>query len=367
MFKKEMSELKKFFKPNAQAISKIATCCVDTDKNVTSMQIRAFQMLPEEEMFKYLAILQKCLSGTENKNLYVTGMNDECPNQKKAFLQLRDQGLNDDQIYDVMNAIIAAYNYPSHYVIIIADATYDIPVKTKDENRLDDSEEVYHFLIGTICPLELSVPGLYYNQDKASLENRIQDRIVQMPLHGFLYPAFTNRTTDIHNLVYYTKKAEDRQENLLTCLTGNDAPSTPATQKEIFADLCEEFFDKHTSCETMVEINEQIAQMMDDQGDGMAVGKRELAKIFRIAAPDNTNNEQFDQLYDKIVGKETLLLNNIADTSKVEIQTDTALVRTKQCHAAMLETKMIDGRRCLIVPYDGVVTVNGVAVTPMGA
>ena len=51
------------------------------------------------------------------------------------------------------------------------------------------------------------------------VENRIQDWVVEEPLHGFLFPAFNDRQTDIHGMLYSARKAEELQPDFMESMS----------------------------------------------------------------------------------------------------------------------------------------------------
>lgn len=67
----------------------------------------------------------------------------------------------------------------------------------------------------SICPVKLDKAGLCYNAEKNSIEDRSRDWIVQAPDAGFLFPAFNDRNTDLHSMLYYTRNPEILQPALL--------------------------------------------------------------------------------------------------------------------------------------------------------
>ena len=69
MNKREITEIKKLFTKERCCINRLAGCYVDGEKNKLLEFREAFLSLPEEEMFKYLDIFRKSLSGTIGKNL----------------------------------------------------------------------------------------------------------------------------------------------------------------------------------------------------------------------------------------------------------------------------------------------------------
>lgn len=61
MNKREVQEIKKQFTPENCAITRIAGCYVDGEKEKKMEDEQAFLSLPEEEMFKYFDIFRKTL------------------------------------------------------------------------------------------------------------------------------------------------------------------------------------------------------------------------------------------------------------------------------------------------------------------
>lgn len=86
-----------------------------------------FLNLYEDEYFKCLEIAKKVLSGTIGNNILI---------------------------------------------LVFYDA-YDVITKTTDNARIDESEDVYEYVLCAICPVSLSDPSLRYSEG----ENKIKARI----------------------------------------------------------------------------------------------------------------------------------------------------------------------------------------------
>ena len=69
----------------------------------------------------------------------------------------------------------------------------------------DASDYVYEFIQCTICPVKLSKAGLCYNSMTNVIENRTRDWLVEAPVNSFIFPAFNDRNTDIHSLLFYAR------------------------------------------------------------------------------------------------------------------------------------------------------------------
>ena len=221
MNKKEIAEIKKQFTPDRCAITRICGCYVNSEKEKQLEMKEAFLSLSDEEMFKYFDIFRKTLSGTIGKNL----LNMEFPLQQELeggtqefLLKLRDSGLKDEELVtQFYDRVISSYDFGENYLILLIHAAYDIPGKTNDGLDMDDaSTDVYQYVLCSICPVKLSKAALCYNAQNNTIEERIRDWIVDMPSLGFLFPAFNDRNTDLHSLLYYSKNAEELHQTSST-------------------------------------------------------------------------------------------------------------------------------------------------------
>lgn len=168
----------------------------------------AFLALPEEEAFKYFDIFKKTLSGSIGKNMLNMEfpLDAEMPGGTQEFLlKLRDSRLEDDMLLEEFyDKVIATYEYAENYYIILIHAAYDVPGRTSDDLEMDDaSDEVYQHILMSICPVSLSKAGLSYNVEENCIQDRIRDWIVDKPDKGFLFPAFNDRSTDLHSALLH--------------------------------------------------------------------------------------------------------------------------------------------------------------------
>ena len=207
MNKKEILEIKKLLKKDDTRIDRICGCYVDANKEKIAVMREAFLSLPEEEMFKYSDLFRKSLSGSLGKNLINMEfpLAEEAEGGRQAFLLSLLQGdLKDDAAADAFfDRVIDTYLYAENYLILLVHGVYDVPGRASDLTEMEDaSEEVYRFLLCCICPVSLDKPGLCYDAASNSFIDRTLDRMVQMPETAFLYPAFNDRGSDIHSLLY---------------------------------------------------------------------------------------------------------------------------------------------------------------------
>ena len=73
--------------------------------------------------------------------------------------------------------------------------------------------------------------------------------------------------------------------------------------------------------------------------------------------------EHFEASFDHIAGENAeFLVTNIAETRKFSIQTPDVVVKVNPDRADLVETKIIDGKQCLVIEINNQVEVNGVPI-----
>lgn len=374
MRKQEISEIKKLFTPGNCSITRICGCYVECGENKKTEWNQAFLALPEDELYKYFEILRKSLSGTLGKNLLNLEFSEKSRNeggQQEFFLHLRDSKLRDDvlleQFYD---RIIKSYEYVGNYLILLIHDAYDIPGRTRDGIEMEDaSDEVYDYILACICPVDLSQTGLSYNAKENTFQNRLRDWVVGMPDTAFLFPAFNDRSADIHSTLYYSKDAKELKEEFINKMLGCKLPLSAECQKEAFQALVEEVLGDDCSVESVKNIHEKLTktvQKQEDNEEPMALGGEEVKTVFASSGVSNDKMEIFDQCFDEIIGRDTkLLLNNIYSGRNFEVKTQDTVIRVNAGRTDLIKVREIDGRQQLVIDLQGSAEVNGVEVRPM--
>ena len=373
MNKREINEIKKQFTPEHCTITRICGCYVDGDKNKKTELAQTFLMLTEEENFKYFTIFKNTLSGTIGKNL----INMEFPLEQEKeggtqefLLRLKSSKLEDDSLVEQFyDKVIESYEYPENYYIILVYAAYDVPGQTTDgmENE-DASEYVYDYILCSICPVKLTEAGLCYNEKHNSIESRIRDWLVAPPAHGFLFPAFNDRNTDIHGLLYYTKNSEMMQEGFIDQTLGCGAPLSYKAQQETFQDIIENSLGDQCDFETVKTIHENLNDYYEARKDAPEppeLDKMEMKKLLSDSGVKDEQLEIFDTAFDSIVADEErpkFTAATVASTRSFDIKMPDVVIKVKPERTDLVETRNIDGKRYILIEINDNVEVNGINV-----
>lgn len=375
MNKKEIAEIKKIFSPSSCAISRICGCYVDSEKNKKTELKEVFLCLPEEEAFKYFTIFRNGLSGAIGKNL----LNMEFPLHTEAeggiqsfLLKLRDSELKDaaliEEFYD---KVIGSFDYSENYYIVLIHCNYDIPGKSADETDMfDASDSVYEFIQCIICPVKLSKAGLGYNSEENVIENRVRDWLVEAPINGFLFPAFNDRNTDIHSLLFYTKNPEQLPDSLIDEVLGCGIPMSAKSQKENFQAIVEETLGENCDFEAIKNIHENLSELVEETKDEpvpLTLDKYQVKKLLENNGASQEKLKEFDERYKDVenTSEASFMAANVVNTKTFEIKTPDVTIKVAPDKTHLVENRMIDGRPCIVIAIEEELEVDGIKTRPI--
>lgn len=414
MTKKDIMELKRRLKKEECTFTRMCGCYVDSNKNQVVKINETFLNLEDEEFFKYLEIAKKTLSGTVGNNLlelsFTPGEDDS--RLQQFYLALKDSKLKNDALLDrFYELIIEHYSFTGNYLILLFHDAYDVITKTNDNLKIDESEEVYEYLLCAICPVVLSKPGLGYREDENRIGPRIRDWIVSMPDAGFVFPAFCERSSDMQKICYYIKNARDSHPEFIENALGCGPKRTATEQKQTFQSIVKHALgpDEENAGRLLMEIQENLHAIADDEDEDTATDTQPkvlttdaIAEVLSgigldehaASAIEESFNEEFgetlppvknlideravasalrekkeQELAKQVQELQSELIEKSLDASDDEdygpenpVKTYDVVLRVKPEKATRIKAQVIGGQKYLVIPMDEDenVNVNGV-------
>lgn len=367
----DVLEIRKRFKKEKTTIGRITGCYVTgADKKIQTYIDADFVDLEEAEQFKYIEIIKKGLSGVLNKNLLSLKFKEETQGaggQQQSLLALKDSELKNKDMLDAFyQQIIDTYYCVGNYLILLIHDVYDVMTKTEDKMALDESEEVYSYILCCICPVNLSKPGLSYHEEENIIANRNRDWVVDMPDVAFLYPAFNDRSSDVNEILYYVKNIEEMHsefiDNVLGCI--ETVPST--VEKEIFNQIVEEVINDapgYDTFEVVRSINSQLNDMVENMvfSEPMTIQKEDMVDLMVKSGLKEEHIPIVEEKFEKATGDDVKLhIDNIREKKNFEVKSEDMQIKVKSESADIVEIRVIDGRKCLVIPMNSDIEVNGI-------
>ena len=427
MNKKEVLELKRRFKKEAATFTRVCGCYVDGNHNKVCKFGNTFLNLEEDEFYKYLEIANKALSGTIGNNLLELKFpieEEEVGGRQHILMALRASKLEDENLLDTFyDLVIDTYDHAGNYLIVLFHDAYDVMTRTKDNNNLDESEEVYEYLICAICPVDLSKPGLGFLEEEHRIGPRVRDWVVGAVDTAFLFPAFNDRSTDIHSTLFYTKNTKEPHSEFMANGLGCGIERTATEQKMAFHSIVRNVLgaeDEHTD-DVLLDLQQNLSDMIDeyaethdDDEDVFLLDKEVVTKLLADSEISEEKAAKIEKSVDEAFGEKPPAAENVIDSKALvqnelrvekmalenqvgtltvqlnekdealaertsqliekqeeidnyiaETKTYDVVPRVKPEKASQIKSQVINGQKCLVIPMgeDEHATINGVNTT----
>lgn len=427
MNKKEVLELKRRFKKEAATFTRVCGCYVDGNHNKVCKFGNTFLNLEEDEFYKYLEIANKALSGTIGNNLLELKFpieEEEVGGRQHILMALRASKLEDENLLDTFyDLVIDTYDHAGNYLIVLFHDAYDVMSRTSDNNNLDESEEVYEYLICAICPVDLSKPGLGFLEEEHRIGPRVRDWVVGAVDTAFLFPAFNDRSTDIHSTLFYTKNTKEPHSEFMANGLGCGIERTATEQKMAFHSIVRNVLgaeDEHTD-DVLLDLQQNLSDMIDeyaethdDDEDVFLLDKEVVTKLLADSKISEEKAAKIEKSVDEAFGEKPPAAENVIDSKALvqnelrvekmaledqvgtltvqlnekdealaertsqliekqeeidnyiaETKTYDVVLRVKPEKASQIKSQVINGQKCLVIPMgeDEHATINGVNTT----
>ena len=427
MNKKEVLELKRRFKKEAATFTRVCGCYVDGNHNKVCKFGNTFLNLEEDEFYKYLEIANKALSGTIGNNLLELKFpieEEEVGGRQHILMALRASKLEDENLLDTFyDLVIDTYDHAGNYLIVLFHDAYDVMSRTSDNNNLDESEEVYEYLICAICPVDLSKPGLGFLEEEHRIGPRVRDWVVGAVDTAFLFPAFNDRSTDIQSTLFYTKNTKEPHSEFMANGLGCGIERTATEQKMAFHSIVRNVLgaeDEHTD-DVLLDLQQNLSDMIDeyaethdDDEDVFLLDKEVVTKLLADSEISEEKAAKIEKSVDEAFGEKPPAAENVIDSKALvqnelrvekmaledqvgtltvqlnekdealaertsqliekqeeidnyiaETKTYDVVLRVKPEKASQIKSQVINGQKCLVIPMgeDEHATINGVNTT----
>ena len=378
MNQKELNELRRRWKPDKNAISRIYGCFVNGNKEIVTDLDESLGMMTQEEAEKYLSLLKKALSGALGKNLIdivfstrqvMTG------EEHRMLMELRTSGAKDARVRQAFyQKVIQSLDMgESNYLLLLASDSYDVPHRNRDALRAEGSDEVFSYILCAVCPVKTGKTELgYFSGDNEF--HCAASQTVAAPELGFLFPAFDDRAANIYNALYYSRGLVDIHEEFITGVFQTEkVPMSSGAQKLAFSDVLCESLGSDCSLDLVRSVHGEIRERLLLHKESKAPEMPEIyvEDVDDILKNNGISDEKvsaFHEACSRQLGQQPALNPvNLMETNKFEMTTPQVKITVDPDYTDLIRTEVIDGRTCLVIPVDESVVVNGIDVSTGGA
>lgn len=375
MNKKEITELKKSFKSDNGyfTMDRILTAFVDAEKNILYNNTHSTYTMTVEDRDIYDETLLKILNTNIGKNFkefaFPNSAYEEGQPQNILYNvvkgELTDTEYNNTYIEHIVNNLM----YTGPYTIITAFCVYNVRKKnSNDEFNENDEDELYKFIITAICPADTGDDGFIFDSDNKEIIKKLNTELIinKAPSDGFIFPVFSNRSSDINYVGIYSKSKAKPNISMIENVMSCTFTTTSDVEKNNFQTILKTVVDEDLNYNFINNVNDKIKDIIDqnrDETEAATIDSNKLEDIFSECGLNQDRVNMVKPVYEKLCGNNELTAYNLVDY-KTTVDIDGIKVNIKSYDTDKVRTSVIDGRRCLIIDIDDpTVEINGLPVT----
>lgn len=373
MNEKEIAELRRRFRADKSSISRVRGCYVNEKREIISQFDQSLGLLGQTESEQLLSTLRKTLSGTLGKNLLDIPFDTRQVvegDQHKLLMTLRNSALRDEEAVSVFyQRVIQSLDLEGNYLILLVQDDYDVPYHSKDDQRQDDaSSEVFRYILCSICPVKQTKEALSYYVYENAFHSISADWVVSAPEMGFLFPSFDERSTNLYDALYYCKDTSQTHPDFVEAVFHAPAPMPAAEQMETFQALLEDTLSDECRYQVVQSVHGQLREMIEEHKankveEPLVVNKGTVRRVLEHSGVSEEHVEAFEERYDDAFGADAdLSPRNLVDTKQLEITTPDVTIKVSPDRGDLVETRLIDGARYILIRAEEGVAVNGVPI-----
>lgn len=410
MNKRDILELKRRLKKTECTFTKMSGCYVNSNKEMVLSFTQDFRDLKDEELHKYLELANKVLSGSVGNSLLKLDFSNEAEEPlgpQQVLMGIRESNLtNEELLKSFYQHVIDNFYYVGNYLILLFRDTYDVPCKTTDNFKTDESEEVYEYILCAVCPVDLSKPALGYIANEDRIGARIRDWVVGMPEIGFVFPLFDERSANIHSTLFYTKNTKEPHNEFMKEVLGCGLKRTTNEKKMVFKSIVlksSESDEKGEQLFTTIQgglndilLHDTVEETESSDGIQPVLTKEailgltdyvdvpnaaieNIAKAWDEEFDDNEEAPEIKQIVDKKLAKEASHIEtekslvkenaalkkqlNVHEAIDVDDQSheEDVILRVSKKKALEIKAQVVDGQKYIMIPVDETAStfVNG--------
>lgn len=232
---------------------------------------------------------------------------------------------------------------------------------------------MFRFFSCIICPVKQGKLELgFEDAEKRFHSARIRQMIAQ-PVLGFMFPAFTDRSTDIHHAVIYSKGEQENCEPFITAVFGeyDKVPMTGDEQKARFNFALEDNLDDECTFETIQRMHQTLADRVSLHKESkvpepLKLMPGEIGEILAEAGSSKAAVSAFEEKIQPLCDKEKeepgIQVSNITDEKRMTIETSGVRIAVKPSAIKAVRTEKQNGRPVIMFNVNDFCSINGVNV-----
>lgn len=376
MNEKETKEIRSRMRNDRCAATRIYGSYVNSEGNVIATIDEAIGMLTNEEVEHYFGLIRKAYSGKVGRDFLELNLTNEqeAGEPYKTLLSLVQDNMKDDTLRErLFNSIVSGIQMEGNYVILAVEDIYDVPGRNADGEQSFESGNVFRYITCVVCPVKQGKYELGYVDEEKKFHGASIHQLIDLPVLGFMFPSFNERSADIHQAMIYSKKEQPNYEPFIVSVFGayQEVPMTGNEQKARFNMELKDKLNEHCTFETIQTMHQAFAERAAihkeaKEPNPLVMMPAEIGGILRDAGAPKDAVSDFEDAIEPLCNQGAdengVQIENVTDDKGMVIETTGIKINVKPSAIYSVRAEQQNGKKVLIIDINDYCAINGLEV-----
>ncbi|WP_010096313.1 DUF4317 domain-containing protein [Ornithinibacillus scapharcae] len=385
MNKKDIANFRKQFKVNNDLLKIHEIYYVYIMKESSDIyhdQSFPFEMLEKEQKELFMDNFKKVLSGQLDEKLFELKFQQDVEDSSQLILH---QGLltNDkeewkENMLKLVEKMLKDKQYEMDIVVTFIRGEYRKPMKARNEEAEEsefDSVFSNAFILGSMNKtLDPKKELLFDYVEKEFKYNIVVDPIINLkaPMSGFLFPCFTNNSSDVNHVLYSAGKKYELDYHFIEEVLNAEETMTAEDDKVVFEEIVKKVAGNQINTSTLSNVYDEIHHMIEENEDEEEIPKldyKDVEKVLRSSGVKDVDTEKVETAFKTVIDDETyeLKASNVLpkfSSKSIKIKTKVADIAVSPQDLRYVRQVHFDGKLCLMIEVEENTMIEGFEMIP---
>ncbi len=383
--KKDIANFRKQFKVNNDLLKIHEIYYVYIMKESSDIyhdQSFPFEMLEKEQKELFMDNFKKVLSGQLDEKLFELKFQQDVEDSSQLILH---QGLltNDkeewkENMLKLVEKMLKDKQYEMDIVVTFIRGEYRKPMKARNEEAEEsefDSVFSNAFILGSMNKtLDPKKELLFDYVEKEFKYNIVVDPIINLkaPMSGFLFPCFTNNSSDVNHVLYSAGKKYELDYHFIEEVLNAEETMTAEDDKVVFEEIVKKVAGNQINTSTLSNVYDEIHHMIEENEDEEEIPKldyKDVEKVLRSSGVKDVDTEKVETAFKTVIDDETyeLKASNVLpkfSSKSIKIKTKVADIAVSPQDLRYVRQVHFDGKLCLMIEVEENTMIEGFEMIP---
>ncbi|MEI3604994.1 DUF4317 domain-containing protein [Pseudogracilibacillus sp. SE30717A] len=340
-----------------------------------------FDLLEEEQKELFMANFKKVLSGQLDQKLFELKFNREIENSSQLILH---QGLLSSdteewkaQMLLLVEKMLEDKQYEMDIVVTFIRGEYMRPKKLQSEETDEherDTVFAHNFILCSINKTQDPKNELMFDYvEKEFKYNVVVDPIINLkaPTSGFLFPCFTDNTSDVNHVLYSAGKAYELDYHFIEEVLNAEDTMTAQEDKIVFEEIVKKVAGDQINTATLSNVYEEIHRVVEEneEEEPPTLDYRDVENVLKISGVEHVEREEVESAFETVIDDKAyeLKASNVLpkyNSKSIKIKTKVAEIKVSPQDLKYVRQVQVDGKLCLMIEVEENTVIEGFEMIP---